>query len=314
MPSAPFTDEPPTPRLGRGMGAVMAVNVAMLFLQWTLVSDADVFTVLGVESGSLDHTMWSALTYMFVHGSVLQLAVNLYALALFGPRLEAEIGSRGFLLYYLWCGVGAVAAYLIFRRTGLLIGSTGAVIGVMYGVTVLRPRDEVLLFGVLPTRGWLAMALLTGALLAVGAEAAPRLAAADIDRMTMLSMLGGGAFAWLYLHAPAALNLGRLRHSVAPAPDLADDLPPRAVPRSLPRTRAPRRDEIDDVVSRSRAVASSQRPASRALVAPRRPSGELRAVELDRVLDKISRTGLESLTSAERAALDDIARRLRGEQ
>jgi hypothetical protein len=43
------------------------------------------------------------------------------------------------------------------------------------------------------------------------------------------------------------------------------------------------------------------------------PTREDDAAELDRVLDKISLGGLESLTPAERAVLDESAKRLRGE-
>jgi len=39
---------------------------------------------------------------------------------------------------------------------------------------------------------------------------------------------------------------------------------------------------------------------------------EERVAELDRVLDKISQEGLDSLTPAERAVLDEMARRLQG--
>jgi hypothetical protein len=56
-----------------------------------------------------------------------------------------------------------------------------------------------------------------------------------------------------------------------------------------------------------------KRPTVRALLAPTRTSGEWRATELDRVLDKISSHGLESLTSDEHALLEAMARRLRGE-
>jgi hypothetical protein len=42
------------------------------------------------------------------------------------------------------------------------------------------------------------------------------------------------------------------------------------------------------------------------------PHGDA-AAELDRLLDKISQRGLESLTAAERAVLDESAKRLRGE-
>jgi hypothetical protein len=51
---------------------------------------------------------------------------------------------------------------------------------------------------------------------------------------------------------------------------------------------------------------------TRALVTPVPPTEE-RVDELDRVLDKISLEGLESLTAAERAVLNEMAKRLRGE-
>jgi BRCT domain type II-containing protein len=68
------------------------------------------------------------------------------------------------------------------------------------------------------------------------------------------------------------------------------------------------------VVAKSKAIASQKRPAARATSSPSRTSSELRVGELDRVLDKISSDGLESLTLDERAMLDEMARRLRGEK
>jgi len=68
------------------------------------------------------------------------------------------------------------------------------------------------------------------------------------------------------------------------------------------------------IVAKSKAVAAQQpRPATRVLVTPAPRPREERVAELDRVLDKISQEGLESLTSDERAVLDEHARRLRGE-
>jgi hypothetical protein len=70
---------------------------------------------------------------------------------------------------------------------------------------------------------------------------------------------------------------------------------------------------VDEIVAKSKAVAAQQpRPMTRAAVVPAPPREE-RVAELDRVLDKISLEGLESLSPAERAVLDDMAKRLRGE-
>ena len=73
-----------TPRLTRGVQALVAANVAILFLQWTVVSDADMFGALGFRDASLPRTAWSAVTYMFAHYGFWHLTVNMFALLTFG--------------------------------------------------------------------------------------------------------------------------------------------------------------------------------------------------------------------------------------
>ncbi len=298
------------PRLTRGVRVLLALNVAMLFLQWTLVSDADVLALFGFQDGSLQRTLWSAGTYMFVHYSLWHLALNMYVLVLFGPRLERATGTRTFVLYYLWCGLGGSMFHLVFVRTGVLVGASAAVFGVMFAYWQQWPRDEVPLLGMLPVRVWaLVVLLVTGNLLAGGLGPTDALGPVG---WIYLAHLGGLAFGWLYFRTPPAATLDRLRQRISPAPDYQDDAPPRAIPRTLPRARA-HRDEVDEIVAKSKAVASQQRPLTRAVVAPVRPASDLRASALDRVLDKISLSGLDSLSNDERALLDDVARRLRGD-
>jgi hypothetical protein len=136
-------------------------------------------------------------------------------------------------------------------------------------------------------------------------------AVAGGDRLVYLAHLGGLAFGWLYFRTPPAASIERLRQRISPAPDYQDETPPRVIPRTLPRQRT-QRDEVDEIVAQSKAIAA-QHPVARAVVTPVRTSGEMRAAELDRVLDKISAGGLASLTTDERALLDAMAKRLRGE-
>ena len=131
-------------------------------------------------------------------------------------------------------------------------------------------------------------------------------------RYASLSHLGGLAFAWLYFRTPPGVGLEGLRQRISPAPDFQDEAPPRAIPRTLPRARA-QRDEVEEIVLKSKAVAAPPRSSQRAVVTPVRTEREARAAELNRVLDKISSSGLESLSTDERAVLEQIARGLRGE-
>jgi len=311
MSSTPFShDDRTTLRQSRAVPVLIALNAAVLFLGWNLLSDADAFSLLGFQQGTLGHTALTAVTYMFVHFGLWHLAINMYALYAFGPRLEAALGTRAFVLFYLWCGLGGAVAHMLFVRTGILIGATAAVLGVMFGYAQQWPDEEVALFGVIPMRVWTMAMLFVVATLTLGLLDAETAAGTGGWR-PYLAHAGGLAFAWLYLRTPPAASIERLRQRISPAPDYQDETP-RAVPRTLPRARA-QRDEVDEIVEKSRAmVTEQQRPAPRVVV-PMRSSGESRREAVDRVLDKISQQGMSSLTSAELAVLDEMARRLRDE-
>ena len=304
-------DENDAPAMTKAVRALLAINLTILFLQWTLVNDADAFRWLGFQAGNVQQTLWTTGTYMFVHYSIWHLAVNMYALAVFGPRLEAAMGTRAFVLYYLWCGAGGALAHL-FVHSGILVGSSAAVLGVMFASWQQWPREEVALFGVIPMRSWVLFAVLAAAMIGIGTLDAGE-AAAGGSRLAYIAHLGGLAFGWLYFRTPPTVSLDRLRQRISLAPDIPDDAaPPRAIPRTLPRTRATR-DEVDEVVAKSKAVIAPKRPSGRAVVTPVRTPKEARAAELNRVLDKISSSGLESLSSDEKGLLEEIAKGMRGE-
>ena len=122
--------------------------------------------------------------------------------------------------------------------------------------------------------------------------------------------LGGLAFAWFYLRTPSAQTLDRLRQRISPVADIPDETP-RAVPRSAPRPRertSERGSASDEAVAKSKAVVV-KRQAPPALP---RAASDPRAEALNLVLDKISATGIQSLTSDERKLLDEMSRKLRG--
>ena len=111
------------------------------------------------------------------------------------------------------------------------------------------------------------------------------------------------------MRTPPAASIERFRQRISPAPDYPQDETPRAIPRTLPRSRTgTQREDVDEIVAKSKAVAAQQpRPMTRVVATPAPRPREEGVAELDRVLDKISLEGLESLTSAERAVLDEMA-------
>lgn len=295
------------PRMTPAVQWLITATVAVAFLQITVVKPTAMQHALGFEFADLERgRLWSVATYMFVHGGFWHLALNMYSLFLFGPRVEhawrtAEDDRHNFVVFYLFCGLGGLVFYFLFQRDGLLVGASGAVLGVMLAYAMRWPDEEVMLFLVIPMKvKWLVVSLAALNLFAsLGVGSAGTAWAAH---------LGGLAFAWMFLHSPRG-PMDRLRQRIAQAPDAPDETP-RAIPRTQARPRE-RQSEADEVVARSKAVATRKPsgPALRAL-----PSVPSRNPELDRVLDKISEGGIDSLSAAERELLVEMSKRLREER
>ena len=294
-----FADEPDPPRITPAVKWLIAANVAVAFLQLTIVGNEQMYRWLGFELSDLNGSWWKIFTYMFVHGGIIHLGLNMYTLWLFGRRVEMVWSPGGFARYYIWCGLGGWLAYLPFSRGAVLVGASAAVFGVMLAYAMRWPDEEVLLFGVIPMKvKWLVTGLVVVNLV-MGIAAANQ-----TSGTAYFAHLGGLAFGWLYLRTPTPQSIDRLRQRVSQLPDVPDETP-RAIPRSLPRTRE-RGNEIDEIVAKSKAVVTKRQP----VVPPVRTLNQ-RSDALNLVLDKISEQGLDSLTIAERRLLEDMSRQLR---
>lgn len=298
-----IADEQDYPRITPAVQWLIGINVLIFFVQLTVVKVGWMQEALGFQLTDLERSWWSILTYMFVHAGFWHLAVNMYTLWLFGPRIEHAWSPGAFIRFYLWCGLGGWLFHLMFDRNGLLLGASAAVLGVMLAYAMRWPDDEVFFFGIVPMKvKWLVTFLAAINILHGMAATSP-----DGPRVAYLAHLGGLVFGWLYLRTPSAQSIDRLKQRISQVPDLQDE-PPRAIPRSLPRRE--RSQEVDEIVAKSKA-ALAKRPASPAATA--RPSAAPRAAsELDLVLDKISEHGLESLTTEERLVLEQASKKLRG--
>ena len=75
------------------------------------------------------------VSYSFLHGSVMHLFLNMYALWLFGTRMELYWGSRDFAIYYLVCVLGAGLVQLLTSSVSgqyyPTVGASGGVFGLL---------------------------------------------------------------------------------------------------------------------------------------------------------------------------------------
>lgn len=86
------------------------------------------------------------LTYQFLHGGLLHLISNMWALWIFGDNVEDKMGHLRFLLFYLFSGViaGLVQVAISFSSDVPCVGASGAIAGVMGVYVLLFPTAMVI--------------------------------------------------------------------------------------------------------------------------------------------------------------------------
>src|SRR5204863_5217586 len=165
------------------------------------------------------------------------------------------------------------------------------------------PDEEVYLFGVIPMKSrWLVVALLAMNLV---------FALSPSSRIDWTAHVGGMAFGWIFLKLYAVGGINRVRGWVSSVPDDSEDMP-----RAVPRNRGPMRDRgaggsgsVDEVVARSNAIVLRESKSVQHV--PKQETPKEYAARVNRVLDKISQHGIDSLTRDERRLLEDMSRKLR---
>ena len=90
------------------------------------------------------------ITYMLMHAGFQHIFFNMFAVWMFGRTLEYELGSQRFLTFYMVCGVGAaLIQYLTALAFGelplLLVGASGAVMGLLLAFGVMHPNAVIML-------------------------------------------------------------------------------------------------------------------------------------------------------------------------
>jgi len=93
--------------------------------------------------------VWTPLTYIFLHGSLWHLFMNMLQLYFFGPEVERSLGTRQFLRFFFICGaLGALANLVPYAlgQPGLpVVGASGAILGVIVAFAVIDPDRELFL-------------------------------------------------------------------------------------------------------------------------------------------------------------------------
>ena len=131
---------------------LIAANVVMYFLT---SASPGLTNALMLVPALIDTAPWTVVTYMFLHANLWHLLFNMLGLLFFGPRLEAELGGKDFLLLY--CISGVAGALLSFVTPHVaIVGASGAVFGVLLGFARYWPREQIMIWGIIPVEArWL---------------------------------------------------------------------------------------------------------------------------------------------------------------
>jgi len=133
-----------------GLAFLLELNTGSALIQWLALWP------LGLSGGPgevSDFQPWQLLSYSFLHGSVLHLALNMYALWLFGSPLERRWGSSRFALFYFSCVMGAALAHLVVAEVVVsgggmaypVLGASGGVFGLLLAFGLLFPDVQLML-------------------------------------------------------------------------------------------------------------------------------------------------------------------------
>jgi membrane associated rhomboid family serine protease len=274
--------------------ALIIVN-ALVFLFKLLVSGnshslfiEDHYFALS-EEGLKNGFVWQLLTFQFMHAGLLHILANCWAIYVFGRAIEETLGWKKFLILYLSSGVvGGICQMLAgWLWPGLfggpVVGASAGVFGLVAAFAVLFPERELvmLLFFILTIRLTAKMLLMLSAVLA------------------LVLALSGIIFP---NHIANAAHLGGMLAGVV---FIRQFIQGRGWQWESPSRRAAPRERVSTRAGKGSFWRSAASPPDEDL-----STDEFVKSEVDPILDKISRQGIQSLTAREREILEKARERM----
>jgi membrane associated rhomboid family serine protease len=133
--------------------ALIVANVALFLLQSVVPGLVVPFALWPLATASLGQGVsfmpWQVVTYAFLHGSLLHLAFNMFALYMFGGAIERVFGPRRYALFYFVSVISAAATQLIVAALsgGIYptVGASGGVFGLLLAYGMYFPHNRVML-------------------------------------------------------------------------------------------------------------------------------------------------------------------------
>lgn len=265
-----FRGANPFDQLTPGVRGLIIANVGMFFLQM-IFRNVGIEYYLGLTPMTVitKYWFWQPFTYAFLHGNGWHLFFNMFALWMFAPHIESAWGTKSFLRYYIFCAFGAAVCQFLLAPTSLVLGASGGIYGLLLAFGLMFPDAVIYLFFVFPLRAIQAV-MFIALLTLVSAMGTGG------ERVAHFAHLGGMITGFLLLKSPQWFRdlrmwfaLYRFRNPLGKRPGAR-----------RPITQFEVHDPADDI-----------------------------SAEVDRILEKISAKGVDSLTKEEHETMRKYAER-----
>ena len=124
------------------MGGQMGIYITNMLALWPV--DTPYFRI------------WQPITYMFMHGGFDHIFWNMFALWMFGNLIENIWGTKRFLIYYFFCGIGAalvnILVMLFTHSMHPTVGASGAIYGILLAFGMMFPEERIYLYFLVPIK------------------------------------------------------------------------------------------------------------------------------------------------------------------
>ena len=294
---------------------LLIVNFLAFVATWVLEQRGiDLTSLLGLHFFlASDFHIYQFVTYMFLHGGLTHIFFNMFALWMFGAVIERVWGPKKFLFYYIVCGIGAgfaqelvqyctymyegMAAYQYVNAGGVqmttdayinlwtTIGASGAVYAILLAFGMIFPNERLFIIPFpFPIKAkWLVVGYI--AIELFSAMSGPG------DGVAHMAHLGGILFGFLLIrywqkHPDSSQRFGR-----SYGQEFFDNMKRRY-------------DQRQQSAGMRAERPNPRRESDEEYNARKRKNQE----EVDAILDKIRKSGYDSLTKEEKQKLFDQSR------
>ena len=135
---------------------IISINFLLFILQYFSGIEDKLFPIFGIVPSKTfgELMLWQPFTYLFFHGGIWHVLINMFVLWMFGSELEKYWGKREFLRFFFVTGVGSGLVTVLFSLSSStpVVGASGAIYGVLLAYGLMFPNRLVYLYFLIPIK------------------------------------------------------------------------------------------------------------------------------------------------------------------